>query len=555
MVFYLQLLWFLVNVAIFISTFIKYNGGQEFFYLRKLIGVSLPFARASAACLNLNCMIVLLPVCRNLISYLRGSCWYCKRNVRRQLDKSMSLHKASAYLICIQTGIHYFAHVFNFERFIHAWDTEGDSPGLRSALSSLPTLSNATWLNPIRKSGANPILELLVCVPGVTGVVITLALLVIVSSSMEVIRRSYFEVFWYTHHLFIVFYIALVTHGLGGLVRHQTNTEEHDPEYCQHHYQDWGHIPQCPDPQFAAGGAQTWKWVLVSILLYLTEIGIRLFRGQQYVKVIKVVQHPSRVIELQMHKPMFITRPGQYIFLQCPSISRLEWHPFTLTSAPHEDYFSVHIRIVGDWTSALSTACIAGQETRQFPRIAVDGPFGTASEDVPRYQAAILIGAGIGVTPFASILKDIWYQFSARPLEMKLKKIYFFWLCRDTHAFEWFGALLKQLEDTMTETNHPNFLEYHIHLTSGWSQSQALSIVSHEGEAEDVLTGLRQKTQYGRPNWEHVFRDVAQVHAGTRIGVFFCGPKSLSSTLHALSNEHSSDDLTSTQFVFNEENF
>jgi len=55
---------------------------------------------------------------------------------------------------------------------------------------------------------------------------------------------------------------------------------------------------------------------------------------------------------------------------------------------------------------------------------------------------------------------------------MKLKKIYFFWLCRDTHAFEWFGALLKQLEDTMTETNHPDFLEYHIHLTSGWSQSQ-----------------------------------------------------------------------------------
>lgn len=43
---------------------------------------------------------------------------------------------------------------------------------------------------------------------------------------------------------------------------------------------------------------------------------------------------------------------------------------------------------------------------------------------------------------------------------------------------------------------------------------QALSIVTHEAEREDILTGLRQKTHYGRPNWEHVFRNTAQVHAG-----------------------------------------
>lgn len=62
--------------------------------------------------------------------------------------------------------------------------------------------------------------------------------------------------------------------------------------------------------------------------------------------------HPSKVLELQMHKHGFSMEVGQYIFVNCPSISSLERHPFTLTSAPEED-FSIHIRAVGDWTENL----------------------------------------------------------------------------------------------------------------------------------------------------------------------------------------------------------
>lgn len=58
-----------------------------------------------------------------------------------------------------------------------------------------------------------------------------------------------------------------------------------------------------------------------------------------------------------MKRKGFHMEVGQYVFIQCPSVSRLEWHPFTLTSAPEEDYFSAHIRIVGDWTQALYEAC------------------------------------------------------------------------------------------------------------------------------------------------------------------------------------------------------
>lgn len=34
---------------------------------------ALSWARAPAACLNFNCMLILLPVCRNLLSFLRGT--------------------------------------------------------------------------------------------------------------------------------------------------------------------------------------------------------------------------------------------------------------------------------------------------------------------------------------------------------------------------------------------------------------------------------------------------------------------------------------------------
>lgn len=68
---------------------------------------------------------------------------------------------------------------------------------------------------------------------------------------------------------------------------------------------------------------------------------------------LQVIMHPSRVLEIQMCKAGFSMEIGQYVFLNCPAISYLEWHPFTLTSAPEEEFFSVHIRVAGDWTETL----------------------------------------------------------------------------------------------------------------------------------------------------------------------------------------------------------
>ena len=82
--------------------------------------------------------------------------------------------------------------------------------------------------------------------------------------------------------------------------------------------------------------------------------------------------HPSKTLELQMKKKGFHSEVGQYVFIKCPSISHLEWHPFTLSSSPEDENFSIHIRLAGDWTQALYEACGGNknetQEAWKLPR-------------------------------------------------------------------------------------------------------------------------------------------------------------------------------------------
>lgn len=37
----------------------------------------------------------------------------------------------------------------------------------------------------------------------------------------------------------------------------------------------------------------------------------------------------------------------------CPALSTSEYHPFTLSSAPHEKTLTIHIRGVGPWTTNI----------------------------------------------------------------------------------------------------------------------------------------------------------------------------------------------------------
>ncbi|KAK2848933.1 hypothetical protein Q5P01_008767 [Channa striata] len=554
---FIVVVWMGINIFLFVWFYIFYNTGGQFFYTRHLLGSALPWARAPAAVLNFNCMLILLPVCRNLLSLIRGSFVCCSRTMRKQLDKNLTFHKLVAYMIALMTAVHTIAHLLNVEWLNNS--RQGVYDELSTDLSKLGDAVNTTFLNPIRIKDMNPqyipIYFAFTSIAGLTGVVITLALILMVTSSMEVIRRSYFEVFWYTHHLFIIFFAGLVFHGAGRIVRSQQPTNPpHVVSECKDRSDDWGQIPECPDPQFAGGFPQTWMWVIGPMVLYICERLLRFVRYMQTVRYRKIVMRPSKVLELQLVKSGFKMEVGQYVFLNCPAISHLEWHPFTLTSAPEEDFFSVHIRSAGDWTDKLIHIMQQLPQGAQGPKMGVDGPFGTASEDVFDYEVSMLIGAGIGVTPFASILKSIWYKFKESNPKLRTRKIYFYWLCRETHAFEWFADLLQVLEKEMEERGMGDFLTYKLYLT-GWDQSHATHVMVHFDKETDVVTGLKQKTHYGRPIWEREFEQVRQENPTSVVGTFLCGPEGLAKVLEKHCAKYSDVDPRKTKFYFNKENF
>ncbi|KAI8599255.1 FAD-binding domain-containing protein [Dissophora ornata] len=252
--------------------------------------------------------------------------------------------------------------------------------------------------------------------PGLMGHLMLLSLGVMVLTSLPSVRQRKYEIFWYWHHLFLLFFFFFSFHGAFCLLTPDR------PPYCK-------------------DISSFWKYWVASGFTYLLERVMREWRASQKTIISRVILHPSKVVEIQIKKENCQALAGQYIFLNCPEVSLWQWHPFTLTNAPEEDYLSVHIRVIGDFTKALSQKLGCDVEgageweenlgdrnglVTVLPRVMIDGPFGAASEDVFKFEVTVLVGAGIGVTPFASVLKSIWYRVNYPTNATKLHKVYFF---------------------------------------------------------------------------------------------------------------------------------
>ncbi|XVF35183.1 hypothetical protein REPUB_Repub18cG0123200 [Reevesia pubescens] len=564
---WILLLWMMAMATLFAWKFIQYKNMAAF----QVMGYCLCTAKGAAETLKLNMALILLPVCRNTLTWLRST----KAMSFVPFDDNINFHKTIACAIAIGVLVHAGSHLSC--DFIHLTQASPEKFALIASDFShgkRPTYS-----------------DLLIGVLGVTGIsmVILMAIAFILATShfrKNVLklpapfnRLTGFNAFWYSHHLLGLVYILLVIHGTFLFLAHKW-------------YQK-----------------STWMYISIPLLLYIGERSVRTCRSEHYsVKIFKVSVLPGNVFSIVMSKPQgFKYKSGQYIFLQCPSISPFEWHPFSITSAPGDEYLSVHIRTVGDWTQELKrvftdfngSPFVIGRarfghpgniDQNGQPKLLVDGPYGAPAQDYRNYDVLLLVGLGIGATPFISILRDLLSNSKADPMDStpemtrsedswnslassnftanssltiggkkkspRTRNAYFYWVTRESDSFEWFKGVM----DEVAEMDHKGQIELHNYLTSVYEEGDARSTLiamvqalNHAKHGVDILSGTQVRTHFARPNWKEVFRKIATKHPYATVGVFYCGMPVLAKELKKLSRELS--HKTSTRFEFHKEYF
>ena len=357
------------------------------------IGYSVSMSRGAGLCIAFDSALILLPMLRTIITMI-----YPRFTVLN-LDENIWFHRQVAYALLFFTIVHVTGFYVNFYQI--------EMLGLRK--EDAYSMLYRSWA-------------------GTTGWIMCLVMFLIYTTAAKDIRIMSFETFRYTHFLYWIFFIgmrltvsaniALLLHAAGCFV-HTVVIDKINPAFANVEDES---KKQCL-------GYNSWRYVIVGVALYAASQAYGMFRSFRKTTVTAINAHPERmiihegtdvgVVELQFVKPSFNYHSGQWLWINVPALSRFQWHPFTITSAPSDEYISIHIRCGGDWTDDLAkhfgiTQAIEDSTTISTPmpipenvKILVDGPFGAPAELVYKQRAVICVGSGIGITPWASVLKDI----------------------------------------------------------------------------------------------------------------------------------------------------
>ncbi|XP_052252760.1 dual oxidase 1-like isoform X3 [Dreissena polymorpha] len=506
-IFYL-VLFYGICAGLFAERFYFYTVEREHSGLRALMSYGISTTRGAAAGMSFCFSLLLVTMLRNTITFLRGTFL----NLYAPFDSIVSFHKVVAWTALFFTALHVVGYGFNFyhlatqpTKYLCIFDTIVFRADIQ------PTFNFWFFGNPT----------------GFTGLLLVVVICIVYVFATQTVRRLIFNAFWLSHKLIVVMYVLTILHGASMIVQ---------------------------KPTF-------YVYFVGPAILFTIDKMVSLSRKRMEISIVRAENLASDVTIIEFKRPpRFDFKSGQWVRIACLPLGSNEYHPFTLTSAPHEDTLSVHIRAVGPWTIALrNTFDQEYSKDAIYPKLFLDGPYGAGQQDWYTYDVSVLVGAGIGVTPYASILKDFVHMTSIKSTyKIRCQKLYFIWVTGSQRHFEWLLDILKEVEAIDTK----GMVSIDIFITQffqNFDLRTAMLYICEEhfqklSGGKSVFTSLKANTHFGRPHLSSMFKTLHRTHPTVRkVGVFSCGPPGVTKSVERACVESSRS--TKALFEHHFENF
>ena len=264
----------------------------------------------------------------------------------------------------------------------------------------------------------------------VTGLCTWVCMMILAVFALEYIRRALFEWFYTIHHIFILIVGLATVHTL---------------------------LAQEP-----------WEngWYQDLIIYYLAP-GVFLYIIDRILRIIRTLKAEPKIFLLDDVKSGVTIlqvgtsikfKAGQYCFLNCPKISRLQWHPYSIASGDNDETLTFVIKSMGKGTwsdrlNKLAKHIDKGGDTgdngefqltfQNVISVRLDGPYGTdyLKNKPIRGKHFCFTAGGIGITPIVSVLRTIVID-QEFPLPSSVNLL---WVVKSTDELLWFADFLKEI--------------------------------------------------------------------------------------------------------------
>lgn len=304
--------------------------------------------------------------------------------------------------------------------------------------------------------------------------------------------------------------------------------------------------------------------ILIALVWWIVDLSTRylLMTGRLYPREASLHALPGDIVEISFAKPEALEYdPGQFLMIAIPKIGFSQFHPFSISSSPHQKTVTMHTKAIGGWTCKLME--LAKTEPTKV-NILMEGPYGKLAVDIndtDRYKTVVLIAGGIGITPLMSVANDLLQQVKNG---REMTKIRIVWTIRSLDILQGMKDSVD-VEQTSGPSKFVNNVQDNAQVKSPgpslFDDRQSVDALQLDvyvtGKTGSATVG-DISTAMGRPDIDQILKETKELAAKEgegSVAVLVCGPTGMIDMCRDASRRMSDACCGGVKFEFHEETF